>query len=338
MKQILIIRFGALGDLCLLAWSLSRFAQSTEASNCRVTLVTKAAFAPLMEKVRGIDQVIALPTGGFSQLRHLAAQLRAQKFDAIVDAHNILRSHLLLMLMGKRPVCRLKKHTTARLALLGFRKSHPHLNTTMIQRFDALFDSLVVNPAAEFCAPLASLKNPNPGSMPLLGMAPGAQWTSKRWPEENFRDLLQRHCQKNDDPVRIFLGPREDDWFPGSGLAGVAANYPQVEIIQGRTLVEVAGLLAECSMVVTNDSGLLHMAEAVGTPVLAFFGPTVRQFGYFPHLPGSRVLEVELDCRPCSRNGKRDCHRGDLACLKHTGPDLVHETLAQMSRASESSQ
>jgi ADP-heptose:LPS heptosyltransferase len=68
--------------------------------------------------------------------------------------------------------------------------------------------------------------------------------------------------------------------------------------------------------VVTNDSGLMHVAEAVGTPVVALFGPTVRGFGYFPSLPRSAVLETNgLECRPCSRNGRRPCWRGDHACL-----------------------
>ncbi len=207
----------------------------------------------------------------------------------------------------------------------------------MSQRFDALFDPLVTTHASEFPTPLAGLKILNPGAPPPLGLAPGAQWNSKRWPEENFADIVQRHCQENDTPVRIFIGPREAAWFPESRLARVAAKQQQVEIIQNRPLIEVASLLAECSLVLTNDSGLLHVAEAVGTPVLAFFGPTVKQFGYFPRLPGSRVLEVELDCRPCSRNGKRECHRSDLACLKRIEPDLVLETLTQMTQASESS-
>ncbi len=80
----------------------------------------------------------------------------------------------------------------------------------------------------------------------------------------------------------------------------------------------------------TNDSGLLHLAEAAGTPVLAFFGPTVRQFGYFPCLDDSEVLEVELDCRPCSRNGKRPCHREDLACLREITPDRAKPWLNRM--------
>ena len=97
-----------------------------------------------------------------------------------------------------------------------------------------------------------------------------------------------------------------------------------------RLAKDTAARLARCSRLVTNDSGLLHIAEAVGTPVLALFGPTVREFGYFPILARSLVLEKSLDCRPCSRNGKRPCHRGDLACLQDITPDAVRSVLASL--------
>jgi heptosyltransferase-2 len=134
---------------------------------------------------------------------------------------------------------------------------------------------------------------------------------------------LSGHLADHPGPIRIFLGPREESWFFGGALDQAARTDDQVQIIRGRPLVEVAKLLAECRLLLTNDSGLLHVAEAVGTPVVALFGPTVREFGYFPLLPASRVLEKSLECRPCSRNGKRPCHRGDLACLRDITPDQV---------------
>ena len=336
MRQILIIRFGALGDLCLLAWSISRWVRSDNSANQRVTLVTKAAFAPLMEKMHGIDRVIPLPEGGFAQLRRLAKQLGAEKFDIIIDGHNILRGNLLLMLMGRRPHSRLQKDTAARLALLGFHKSHQSLNQTMPDRFDALFASLSGQNLAESSPPLVQLRPNSDVVETILGLAPGAQWDSKRWPEDYFAQLIQDYCRKTQNPVRIFLGPREETWFAGSRLRKVAGELFQVEIIRGKSLIQVADLLAQCSLVVTNDSGLLHISEAAGTPVMAFYGPTVRQFGYFPQLPESRVMEVEMDCRPCSRNGKKTCHRGDLACLRHINPEQASQALTQMLKNLES--
>jgi len=333
LRQILIIRFGALGDLCLLAWSISRLARSSNAGNQKLTLVTKAAFAPLMEKMHGIDRVIALPEGGVGQLHKLAGRLRAEKFDTIIDAHNILRGNLLLMLMGRNPQTRLKKDTAARLALLGFNKTHSSLNQSMSDRFDALFDGLT----AEIVPPLKHLSSDSDHSEKFLGFAPGAQWDSKRWPEEYFAELLDNFSRRYPSPVRVFVGPREENWFTGSHLEKVCSQLPQVEIIRGKDLTQVAALLAQCSLVVTNDSGLLHISEAVGTPVLAFYGPTVGQFGYFPRLSLSRVMEVEMDCRPCSRNGKKACHRGDLACLRDIHPADAARTLDGMIKNTETS-
>ena len=336
MRHILIIRFGALGDLCLLAWSIWRWVRSNDAANQQVTLVTKAAFAPLMQKMHGIDRVIPLPEGGIAQLHRLARQLRAEKFDTIIDGHNILRGNLLLMLMGRRPHSRLQKDTAARLALLGFHKSHQSLNQTMNDRFDALFTAQTAQGLGEGSPPLAHLRpNPSVGKT-ILGLAPGAQWDSKRWPEEYYSELMQNYCRNTQNPVRIFLGPREESWFAGSRLQQVAGELSQVEIIRGKSLIQVAELVAHCSVVVTNDSGLLHISEAAGTPVLAFYGPTVRQFGYFPQLPESRVMEVAMDCRPCSRNGKKACHRGDLACLRDINPEQALQTLAQIMKNLES--
>lgn len=333
--RILVIRFGSLGDLCVLGWALARLADQDVAGNHRVTLVTKAAFAPLMENVRGINEVVALPGPGIADVAHLAGKLRQEKWDRIIDAHNILRGHLLLGLMRRRPDRRLAKDTGARLAFMRFGKLSTELDRTMHDRFAELVDdpSRLNDSTPPILPPLASLATERrTEDRPLiLGLAPGAQWDTKRWPEEYFTTVLEEWLEGNPSGgARIFLGPREDSWFSGSTLNRAAEKNGRTEIISGRSLREVATLLSGCSRLVTNDSGLLHVAEAVGTPVLAIFGPTVRQFGYFPVLPQSLVLESHLDCRPCSRNGKRPCHRGDLACLRDISPDAALSVLASM--------
>ncbi len=332
MRNIMVIRFGSLGDLCLLGWSLARLAEAPGSADRTVTLVTKASFAPLADRFRGIDRVITLDSPGFRGLLDLAAVLRRERWDLVLDAHNILRGHGLLMLLGRRPDRRLRKDTTERLALLGGAGSSSRLDRTMRRRFDELVDGLVNGLPAEAGPPLAHLAR-DPAPEPVLGLAPGAQWDTKRWPEGHFARLLTLFRERHAAPVRIFLGPREERWFPGSPLDSVAGSLDRVTIVRNRPLPEVADLLAGCRTLVTNDSGLLHLAEATGTPVLAFFGPTVRQFGYFPCLADSRVLEVDLDCRPCSRNGKRSCHRRDLACLNRIEPESALPHLDRMFRS-----
>ena len=98
--------------------------------------------------------------------------------------------------------------------------------------------------------------------------------------------------------------------------------------------METAAALKKASVLVTNDSGPLHIAEATGTPVVALFGPTVRQFGYFPLLEESIALEKEIECRPCSRNGARPCHIATRDCLDTIDPS---EVIAAVNRVLETS-
>jgi heptosyltransferase-2 len=345
-QQIVVIRFGALGDLCLAGWSLARLAAAPGRDRRRVTLVTKARFADLAGRFTGVDAVLPLAEPGrTADLVRLAAGIRALAPDVVVDAHGVLRSRLLDVLLGRRPHARLRKDTAARLRLLRGRPATAALDRHLRARLDDTFDRaglLAPDAGTPVAAPLAHLAagfagthlaeragtHPRP---PVLGLAPGAQWDPKRWPQEHWVALLELARQAQPDlAIRVFLGPREASWFDGSPLdRALGALGPGVEIIRDRPLTEVARQLAGCRVLVCNDSGLLHLAEAVGTPVVALFGPTVRAFGYAPSLGGSTLLEtLGLECRPCSRNGKRPCHRGDLACLVRIEPQTVWRAAA----------
>jgi heptosyltransferase-2 len=329
MRDILVIRFGALGDLCVLGWALSRLADSCAPGTCRITLVTKAAFAPLMAQMHGVDEVIALGGADISAVWRLSRRLKSRPWDVTIDAHNILRSRLLFAMLGRRPEARLAKDTAARLRFMALGHQNPRLSQRMVDRFDDLMATVAPGPLVPAAtAPLGHLRqSASETERPILGVAPGAQWDTKRWPEEHYADLVQMFRSQTEGAVQIFLGPREQGWYADSALARTVAADDQVQLVQMPQLPDVARRLAAVDLLVTNDSGLLHLAENTGTPVLAFYGPTVREFGYFPLQESSRVLETELSCRPCSRNGKRPCHRQDLACL---GPIAPATALAEV--------
>jgi heptosyltransferase-2 len=109
----------------------------------------------------------------------------------------------------------------------------------------------------------------------------------------------------------------------------VAHAHGSVDACGSLSLMETAAVLKRAAVLVTNDSAPLHISEAVGTPVVALFGPTVSQFGYFPLLEESEALEKEIDCRPCSRNGARPCHIEKRDCLDTIGP---REVIAAVNR------
>ncbi|HMU62585.1 MAG TPA: glycosyltransferase family 9 protein, partial [Gemmatimonadales bacterium] len=89
-------------------------------------------------------------------------------------------------------------------------------------------------------------------------------------------------------------------------------------------------LLSRASALVSGDTGVMHMATGVGTPVVALFGPTVEAFGFFPYRARATVLQRDLPCRPCSRMGGPVCPLGHHACLRDIGPDAVASALAAL--------
>jgi heptosyltransferase-2 len=98
-------------------------------------------------------------------------------------------------------------------------------------------------------------------------------------------------------------------------------------------LDRLAGLLARCTSTLCNDSGLMHLSEAVNTPVVAVFGPTSRELGFYPTHPDSVVIEQDVPCRPCSRTGARPCHQPQNWCMTWSTADLVRSRLeAQWER------
>jgi len=88
--------------------------------------------------------------------------------------------------------------------------------------------------------------------------------------------------------------------------------------------------LKRSQAVITGDSGALHMATGVGTPVVALFGPTVREFGRFPYQAHATVVERDLPCRPCSRRGGRVCPLQHHECLRSIDPQNVFHVLARL--------
>ncbi len=162
------------------------------------------------------------------------------------------------------------------------------------------------------------------GTQPLVGLAPGAEWgTSKRWPMRYWSDLA-RELRRRIPGVReaIFAGPKEI-WL------GVRVHEESGKIhpLLGPDL-DLAGLaavLAELDLLVTNDSGPMHLAAALGVPCVALFGPTDRR-RTAPAGPGHIVLDRDLWCSPCFRRRCPLLHHG---CLRGIGVDQVADAVEQ---------
>ena len=158
----------------------------------------------------------------------------------------------------------------------------------------------------------------------FLVLAPGARWGTKRWPY--YAELAAALS----DPI-VLLGGEED----------VALGESIVAQAPGRSwnaagtlpLAVSAALLQRAALLVTNDSAPLHLATALGVPVIGLFGPTVPAFGFGPVWPGDRVVEHSgLPCRPCHHHGPMTCPLGHHRCMREIGVERVMEAVTAAGR------
>jgi heptosyltransferase-2 len=323
-QRILVIRFSSLGDVILMSALLDALRISHP--NAEIWLATKTRYAELFTSDPRVDRVVGLDTAS-GALGRLVGQLEKQRFDLILDAHKSLRSRLLTWRLPPAPVRRVRKDTAARLIYLWTRRRSRALGRHQIDRYlellegDTLFRPSLMLDDVDRTLARAALSGME---KPVLAMAPGSRHATKQWPADRFTELAHRFLETNLGEIVLMGGPGEEGVC--SDVAGQLEGPVRVSC-GDLPLMGSAALLERCEMLVCNDSGLMHMAEAVGTPVLALFGPTSRELGYFPRDPGSRVIEHALDCRPCSRNGAAPCKLTEQFCMTRSTVDLVFSHL-----------
>jgi len=325
--RTLVIRFSALGDLLLTLPAL----RDLSAAGLSLQFLTLDRFAPLLAPLPELEKIWSLnPAQGLAGLRRLAEGLKGEQFDDILDLHDNLRSRTLRMLMaGSGPHWTRTRRDALRRRLLV---SAPDRWKAGLRNRPFL---AVVERHREAAAMLTGGERAPEGSYPVetdfdaewealglpreavpLGIAPAASWSRKAWPrfEEFARDLPA------DLPLLVLGGPGEEDLCHRvADAAGLRATV----FAGGHPLPQVAAALARCRGLVGGDSGLAHLAEAVGIPVCTLFGPTVPEFGFAPRRAESLLIQRNLTCRPCSLHGKRNCKYGDLRCLAGLEPESV---------------
>lgn len=307
--RILVVRFSALGDVVLTTPLLR--ALHARWPGVRITYVTAAAWAPVLAGSPRVQRVVALAPG--ESVPSLARRVR-DTYDLQLDLHGSLRTRLLRWRLGGawRGVARRR---AARRRLIVFGPAAPPLPPVAERYFEPVAEFGVtpdgaapeVFPGARDVARAAALVE---GDYAVL--APGAAHATKRWPPANWRDLARRLRAAG---LRVVAAgaPREADLLGG---LGVIPAY-------GEGLGVTAALLRRARVAVTHDSGLMHLATAAGTPVVALFGPTVPAFGYEPYRAPATVLERPLACRPCSPYGGPRCPLHHHRCLRELSPAAV---------------
>lgn len=346
--HILLIRFSSMGDVVLQSATIN-WLRSLLGNSLRLTFVTSQEFASLIDSHPGLDEVITFNRRGGESWKHLIQKIdhadKLNPIDLIIDLHGTLRSFRLRMSYWTTPCLVADKRRWERFLLTKLKGVWPkrlihsrlfgleNQVERIINDFEGLFmDSRGVRATKEF------RKGPHEEMTTLVSMgdaiiegeyivlAPSASFTSKRWPIHSFVELAKKIIDTTAFKVVILAGP--DDKF-----CEVFNEFKSVRLLnlQGKTtLKESMGILSHSRCCIGNDSGMNHIAEAYGVPVLTIFGPTDPRFGFAPHGRSSKFLSKELWCKPCSTTGSKKCFRDRLYCMENISVNEVYETFLSM--------
>jgi ADP-heptose:LPS heptosyltransferase len=340
--HVVAVRMGRLGDLVMVEPALRLLRLHSE-----LTLVTGDAYAPAFARLLPGIQVVAAGSGG----RNEADAPRLPDVgpaDLVLDLHRVAASRRAMRRIPRRrgaTVIRVGKEDLARRALLAparplrallpaarltWPERHLRAARTALQRLGldlaeagpeaARVPSLWREPRALPDADTPSLRRP------LLGLSPGAAHAGKRWPLEHHRDLCRLWVRRTQGSVLILSAADEAELArtcldPGDG----SGSDPAVSLWPDPSLDGLVDGLLRCDVVVAGDTGPLHLAAALGRPVVGLFGPTPAGAGFWLGGPRARLLgpPAGLACAPCSLHGPEACPKGHHRCLRDITPRLA---------------
>ena len=323
--KILIFNPSYLGD-CVLTTPLIK-AVKMKLPDSSITFCVRPENAALFEGLSFIDEVIVFDKrgseSGLKGLLSFAKKLSSMKFDLVISPHMSLRTSLTLALakiperLGFVESALSAVYTMSCAKDLTYHEVERYL--LLYERYFHEFPGEVVTPEVFVDKELAEKFKSELGEKPI-GINCGSMWDTKKWPAENFAAVADELKDRGYTPV--ITGSEQDRADVEKFIA--AAKYKHLNYCGKTRLKELPALISTFRYMVTNDSGPMHIATAVGVPCVAVFGPTTKELGFTPYDEKSMVAEIEgLDCRPCGKHGGHKCPKGHFKCMNEITPANV---------------
>ena len=315
--KILIIRLSSLGDIVLtqpVAASLRQhYPQAT------IHFITKKIFIPIVESFGCIDQThIWEDHKSFSKLR----KLRRSKFDLVIDLHNKFNTFLIKSLVkGKQTFTYNKKHNLRRKIVKH--KTNETISSTVDLYFSTLrklgIDAKTEYPRL-FPEPAENetiLKIRQNGKI-LVGIFPGALHKTKQYPLQQLAKVILNSAEIFQF---VLLGSNNE-----KSLAETLINLSKSNVLNfcGKfSIDELISVINSLDIIITNDSGPMHIAAALKKKQIAIFGATHPILGFAPHNEKAIIIKADLDCQPCSLHGSEICPLEHFNCMKDINSDKI---------------
>lgn len=323
--KFLILRFSSIGDIVLTTPVVRCLKQ--QYPNAETHYFTKPAFAGILQPNPYINTVHVLD----EPLWRKTLKLKQLGFDYVIDLHNNLRTRIIKTILDV-PAFSFDKVNLEKWQLVKFGINilptvhvvDRYLNT--LQNFGVTNDGagldFFMDTNTSFPESLNYLNE-----KPFVAMAIGAQHATKRLPTEKLIAL----CNQISKPILLLGG--KDDIETGKQIT---AQVPHAQSLCGELSLQQSALIVKLSQVlITHDTGLMHIATALQKPTISIWGNTVPAFGMYPYYGKNQVnhqiFEVtNLSCRPCSKIGHNSCPKTHFNCMQQQPITCIAHAVNQL--------
>ena len=328
-KKVLLIQTAFIGDVVLITPLIQEIINKYPSVLLDVIVVPECV--KILENNPNINNIYSFDKRKMSILSFLKfiKMLGSKRYDMSFSPHSSFRSGLISFL-SRIPIRIGFKRNFQQLFLTNKIKHPSNIHKRLkniallgISDFKQHSYATKLYPSTDNYLKVSDLMSKLSKSQKTIIVAPGSVWYTKMWPLENYIELVNRLLEIAYNVVLI--GSKNEKYLSDRIMESVKNENKQnlLSVIGDFDILDSAALIEKSDLVICNDSGALHIANATKTPVYAIFGPTTKDMGYFPFNENDMVFEVDIYCRPCGRHGGKICPEKHFKCMRMITVDVI---------------
>jgi ADP-heptose:LPS heptosyltransferase len=322
------LRFSSIGDVVLTTPVLRALKNQL---NCELHYITKKAFAEILEHNPSVDKIYTID----KSINEVITELKAEHYDFVIDLHKNVRTLSLKRKLGCKSYS-FPKLNRKKWLLVNFKRASMPDKHVVDRYFETVKPLGVVNddlPCDYYIQAQDEVNVTNHFGLEqksFVTLAIGAQFATKRMSFQKLQGII-RQIEK---PIILVGGPTDRELadkivteFPSKQLFSACGNY---------TLSQSASIVKQSSVILTNDTGMMHIASCFQVPTVSVWGNTVPELGMYPYFPQNKdaysIHEVKgLHCRPCSKIGFNECPKRHFNCMQLQDESAIAQDVNQRS-------
>lgn len=309
--KILVVRFSSIGDIVLTTPVVRMLKKQL---NAQVHFLTKSAYVSLLKNNPYIDSVYQIQ----NSITEVIADLKKEKYHYVIDLHSNLRTQILKFRLGM-PAKSFNKLNMEKFMLTNFKLDKmPKIH--IVDRYLETVKHLGIkndNQGLDFFLSANDKLDISIFPKNYIVFVIGGQHATKILPNEKIISIIK----KVNKPVLLIGGP--EDAHKGEEIAKACDKV--VNTCGKYSILQSASLVQQATMVITHDTGMMHIAAAFNKKIYSVWGNTVPEFGMYPYLESEQSKRIEvkgLNCRPCSKIGYDKCPKGHFKCMQEIDENL----------------